>query len=47
MTISPTRGETGTIICASSITYDNNDRKQAQQLLIRSSPMSSKLPVRD
>src|SRR5712664_3860001 len=35
MTISPTRGETGKITGASSITSDNTERKQAQQLLIQ------------
>ena len=35
MTISPTRGETGEINGASSITSDNTERKQAQQLLIQ------------
>ncbi len=35
MTISPTRGETGKINGASSITSDNTERKQAQQLLIQ------------
>ena len=33
MTISPTRGETGKITGASTITSDNTERKQAQQLL--------------
>ena len=35
MTISPTRGETGKITGASTITSDNTERKQAQQLLIQ------------
>src|SRR6266849_6182888 len=35
MTISPTRAETGKITGASSITSDNTERKQAQQLLIQ------------